>query len=43
MIIPEKWNQTQLKTILWWYKRAGDDKLPTKKQEQVARSYETCY
>jgi predicted lipoprotein len=31
---PEKWNQRQLKIMLCWYKREGDDKLPT----QGARS-----
>jgi len=39
---PEKWNQAQLKIMLRWYKRDGDDKLPTKKVDQLARYYETC-
>jgi hypothetical protein len=25
-----------------WYKREGDDKLPTEKQDQLARYYATC-
>jgi hypothetical protein len=28
--------------MLCWYKRQGDDKLPTKKQDQLARYYATC-
>jgi hypothetical protein len=39
---PECWNQTQLKIMIGWYKRDGDDKLPTKKQDQLARYYATC-
>jgi hypothetical protein len=39
---PEKWNQVQLKIMFRWYKRDGDDKLPTKKVDQLARYYETC-
>jgi hypothetical protein len=40
---PEELNQTQLKIMLQWYKRAGYDKLPTLKQDQLARYYETCH
>jgi len=39
---PECWNQAQLKIMIRWYKRDGDDKLQTKKQEQLARYYATC-
>jgi hypothetical protein len=39
---PECWNQAQLKIMIRWYKRDGDDKLPTKKEEQLARYYATC-
>jgi hypothetical protein len=28
--------------MIRWYKRDGDDKLQTKKQEQLARYYATC-
>jgi hypothetical protein len=27
----DQWNTTQLKIMVKWYKRDGDDKLPTKK------------
>jgi hypothetical protein len=29
--------------MLLWYKRAAVDNLPTKKQDQLARYYETCH
>jgi hypothetical protein len=38
---PERLNQAQLKIMLRWYRRDGDEKLPTKKQDQVARFYAT--
>jgi hypothetical protein len=39
----EKWNQTQLKVMIRWYKRDGDEKLPSKKQDQLARYIATRY
>jgi len=38
----DKWNATQLKTMVKWYKRDGDEKLPGKKQELIARYLATC-
>ncbi len=39
---PEQWTSEQLKTMLKWYKRPKDEKLPTKKQEMLARYRSTC-
>ncbi len=39
---PERLNLTQLKIMLRWYKQDGDQSLPTKKQDQLTRYYETC-
>jgi hypothetical protein len=39
---PDKWNQAQLRTMVKWYKRDGDDKMPSKKQDQLARYHATC-
>jgi hypothetical protein len=33
----DKWNTAQLKTMVKWYKRDGDDKIPSKKQDLMAR------
>jgi hypothetical protein len=38
----DKWNQAQLKVMVRWYKRDGDEKLPSKKQDQLARYNATC-
>ncbi len=32
---PDKWNQAQLRTMAKLYKRDGDDKLPSKKQDKL--------
>jgi len=39
----DKWNQAQLKVMVRWYKRDGDEKLPSKKQDQLARYNATCH
>jgi hypothetical protein len=39
----DKWNTTQLKVIVKWYKRDRDDKLPNKKQDLIARYLATCH
>ncbi len=33
---PDKWNQAQLRTIVKWCKKDGNEKLPSKKQDQLA-------
>ncbi len=38
----EKLNQDQLKFMIRWYRRDGDDKVPTKKQDQITRYAATC-
>jgi len=38
----DKWNTAQLKAMVKWYKRDGDEKLPNKKQELIARYLATC-
>jgi hypothetical protein len=38
----DTWNTTQLKIMVKWYKRDGDAKLPTKKQELLDRYLATC-
>ena len=39
---PERWNQAQLKVMIRWFKQDGDEKLLSKKQDQLARYYATC-
>ncbi len=39
----DKWDTTQLKTMVKCYKRDGDDKLPNKKQDLIARYLATCH
>jgi len=39
---PEKWNQSQLKIMVRWFRRDGDEKMPSKKTEQLERYYATC-
>jgi len=38
----DKWNAGQLKLMVKWLKRDGDDKLPSKKQDLVNRYLATC-
>ncbi len=37
------WTQAHLKTMIKWYKRDGDEKLPFKMSEQIARYVHTYY
>jgi hypothetical protein len=39
----DKWNAVQLKLMVKWFKRDGDEKLPNKKQDLVARYLATCH
>ena len=39
----DKWNAVQLKLMVKWFKRDGDEKLPNKKQNLVARYLATCH
>jgi len=39
----DKWSATQLKIMVKWYKRDGDDKLPSKKQDLLERYLATCH
>ena len=41
-IPPEQWTQVQLRVMLRWLKRDGDDKIPSRKQDQLVRYYATC-
>ncbi len=40
---PDKWTQAQLRIMVKWLKRDGDEKLPSKKQDQLTRYYDTCH
>jgi hypothetical protein len=40
---PDKWTQAQLKIMLRWLKRDGDEKIPSRKQDQLTRYHETCH
>ncbi len=37
------WTQAHLKTMIKWYKQDGDEKLPSKKSEQITRYLATCH
>jgi hypothetical protein len=37
------WTQAHLKTMIKWYKGDGDEKLPSKKSEQITRYLATCH
>jgi len=39
----KKWKSTQLKIMVKWYKREGDAKLPSSKQELIQRYLATCH
>jgi hypothetical protein len=39
----DKWNAVQLKLMVKWFKRDGDEKLPNKKQDLVASYLATCH
>ena len=39
---PEKWSVDELKTMVLWYKRPGDDKIPTTKSALYQRYLLTC-
>ena len=41
-IPPEQWTQVQLRVMLHWLKRDGDDKIPSRKQDQLVGYYATC-
>jgi hypothetical protein len=36
-ILPNKWTQAQLRIMLKWLKWDGDEKIPSKKQDQLTR------
>jgi len=38
----ERLNQSKLMVLLRWFKRDGDEKLPTKKADQLLRYHATC-
>jgi len=40
---PDKWTQAQLKIMVRWSKRDGDEKISSRKQDQLTRYYETCH
>jgi hypothetical protein len=42
-IPPDKWTQAQLRIMVKWLKRDGNEKIPSKKQDQLTRYYETCH
>ena len=37
------WTQAHLRTMIKWLKRDGDEKLPSKKSEQITRYLATCH
>ena len=37
------WTQAHLRTMIKWFKRDGDEKLPSKKSEQITRYLATCH
>jgi hypothetical protein len=37
------WTQAHLRTMIKWFKRDGDEKLPSKKSEQIMRYLATCH
>jgi hypothetical protein len=39
---PEKWNVDELKTMVLWYKRPGDNKIPTTNSALYQRYLLTC-
>ncbi len=39
---PEQWTQVQLRVMLRWLKQDGDDKILTRKLDQLVRYYATC-
>ncbi len=39
---PEKWTNSELNTMIQWFKRPNDTAMPTKKAEKLARYYDIC-
>jgi len=39
---PTKWNSTELQTMVSWFKRPGDSKLPQRKEQLLQRYLLTC-
>jgi hypothetical protein len=37
------WTQAHLRTMIKWFKQDGDEKLPSKKSEQITRYLATCH
>ena len=42
-IPPGKWTNSQLRIMVKWLQRDGDENIPLKKQDQLTRYYETCH
>ncbi len=38
----DKWNQAQLRTMVKWFKRDTDEKMPSKKEDLLQRYHATC-
>ena len=38
----DKWNQVQLRTMVKWFKRDTDDKMPSKKEDLLQHYHATC-
>jgi hypothetical protein len=40
--LPEKWNSSELTTMIQWYRRKGDSKIPTTVAERRQRYFDVC-
>ncbi len=40
--VPEKWNSSELTTMIQWYHHKSDSKIPTTVAERLQRYYDIC-